>query len=87
MKGINNMADIDLATKILNIKKKLQQKDNESIKLQTQIDMTVKTLKEKYKLTPEEAEDALEKLEKKIKANKEKIKNGIAKIEEEYDLN
>ena len=81
------MADIDLATKILNIKKKLQAKDNESIKLQTQIDMTVKTLKEKYNLTPEEAETELEKLEKKIKTNKEKIKTGITKIEEYYELN
>jgi chromosome segregation ATPase len=81
------MADIDLATKILNIKKKLQARDNESIKLQTQIDMTVKTLKEKYNLTPEEAETELEKLEKKIKANKEKIKTGITKIEEYYELN
>jgi gas vesicle protein len=81
------MADIDLATKILNIKKKLQTKDNESIKLQTQIDMAVKTLKEKYNLTPEEAMSELERLEKKIKTNKEKIKTGIAKIEEEYDLN
>lgn len=81
------MSDIDLATKILNIKKKLQTKENESIKLQTQIDMTVKTLKEKYNLTPEEAMSELERLEKKIKTNKEKIKTGIAKIEEEYDLN
>jgi len=87
LKGIMKMADIDLATKILNIKKKLQARDNESIKLQTQIDMTVKTLKEKYNLTPEEAETELEKLEKKIKANKEKIKTGITKIEEYYELN
>lgn len=81
------MADMDLATKIFNIKKELQTKENESIKLQTQIDMTVKTLKDEYNLTPEEAETELEKLEKKIKINKEKIKTGITKIEEEYDFN
>jgi hypothetical protein len=81
------MADIDLANKILKLKKQLQEKENNKIKLETQIEMTKKTLKEKYNLLPEQTEEYLTKLRDKIKITKNRIEKGVKAIEEEYELN
>lgn len=80
------MADIDFAAKILNLKKKLQNAENQKIALQAQLDMAVKSLRDKYGLTPEEAEEEIKNLEEEIKEGKENIKKRIKRIEEKYDL-
>ncbi len=80
------MADIDLATKLLDLKKKIRDKENQKLKLQTQLEVATKSLKDKYDLTPETAEEEVLKLEDKIKTKKDKIKKDIKKLEEEYEL-
>lgn len=80
------MAEMDYSAKLLNLKRKIQEGENERLKLKTQLEVAIKTLKDKYGLTSEEAKKEMERLREKIKTNREKIKRGIKEVEEKYDL-
>lgn len=77
------MSNVDLANKLLSIKKQIKETDEEIIRLNAKLESAMEPLE---KMTLEQAQDKLSILEKKIKKLQTELEESEAELEEKYEV-
>ncbi|MCK9282355.1 MAG: hypothetical protein M0P71_17195 [Melioribacteraceae bacterium] len=76
------MSNMDLANKLLDLKKEVKETEEEGIRLKAKLDSALENLG----MTFDEAKEEMEKLKKKISTLEAEIEEDAEALEKEYDI-